>query len=239
MLAIIPARGGSKGVVNKNIRSVGGEPLITHAINAALAAKSINHVLVTTDSEKIARVALDAGADVPFIRPAALATDTIPLGHACIHALNWMEGHKGWKSDEFVIIQCACPLVLPEDIDQAVQAFKEHSPDAVVSLAALRVPLAAIFEVSAGGLIERPTIFTRDTELLAARRQETKPHFRMLGAVTVVRRALMEADVNYFYSSKNVQAVIIPDDRAIDVDDEIDLMVADALMTKRKRCDGL
>src|SRR5712692_2677503 len=98
-LALIPARGGSKGVPRKNLHPLAGRPLLAHTIEAARAARLVSRVVVTTDSREIARAARKAGAEVPFMRPATLARDDTPTLDAVRHALAWLEKHEGYLPD--------------------------------------------------------------------------------------------------------------------------------------------
>src|SRR5262245_28742769 len=111
MLALIAARGGSKRLPRKHVLPLGGVPMIAPSIRAALAARGVDRVLITTDDPEIARAARDAGADVPFMRPAELATDTVPARLACLHALDRLAEIEGRRRGSFVMIQATCPLV--------------------------------------------------------------------------------------------------------------------------------
>ena len=99
ILGLVPARSGSKGVPGKNIRMVGGHPLIAYSIAASLQTPSISRTVVTTDSEEIAQIALDYGAEVPFIRPAKIATDDAQDMSYVRHALNWLASEQNWHPD--------------------------------------------------------------------------------------------------------------------------------------------
>src|SRR5690606_5666092 len=114
-VAIIPARGGSKGIPGKNIQIICGKPLIQWMIEAAQKAELVDNVYVTTDSPMIAQVAVDCGAEV-IKRPSSLATDTSPSEASIIHAIE-----SGARGDVTVFLQCTSPLTLPEDIDGCIR----------------------------------------------------------------------------------------------------------------------
>lgn len=133
LLAIIPARGGSKGIPGKNLRPIAGKPLIAWSIEQALAAKSVTDVVVTTDAEDIAEVARQFGASVPFLRPVGLATDTAPTEPAMLHALVEMEKRKG-RFDQLLLLQPTSPLRLPGTIDNAVAAFFAAKADSLLGV---------------------------------------------------------------------------------------------------------
>ena len=98
-LAVVPARGGSKGLARKNLRLLGGKPLVAHAVAAGLAASLVDRVVCSTDDPEIAEAARLAGAEVPFLRPAELAQDTTEDLPVFVHALDWLERHEGWAPE--------------------------------------------------------------------------------------------------------------------------------------------
>lgn len=133
ILAVIPARGGSKGVPGKNLRPLAGKPLIAHSIEQALAADSITTVVVSTDDERIAEVAGVAGAQVPFLRPAELATDAAPTEPAMRHALEHMEALNG-RYDAIMLLQPTSPLRLPGTLERAIERFDESGADSLLGV---------------------------------------------------------------------------------------------------------
>lgn len=132
-LAIIPARGGSKGVPGKNLRSLAGKPLVAWTIGQALAADAIDTVLVSTDDERIAAVARDHGAEVPFLRPAELATDEAPTEPVMAHALDWYGG-QGRAFDTIALLQPTSPLRLPGTVDAAFRHFAAEQADSLLGV---------------------------------------------------------------------------------------------------------
>lgn len=132
-LAIIPARGGSKGVLRKNIREIAGKPLIGWSIQQALATPAVGSVLVSTDSDEIAAVARGYGAQVPFMRPAHLAEDTSPTEPVMLHALDWYAAH-GQEPDAVILLQPTSPLRRPQAIRQAIDQFEAESVDSLLSV---------------------------------------------------------------------------------------------------------
>lgn len=120
VLALIPARGGSKRVPRKNLREVGGKPLIAWAIEAAWGARSVGRIVVSTDDEEIAAVARAFRADVPFLRPAEIAGDASTDLEVFTHALEWLRHHEGYVPDVCVHVRPTYPLRTAEDIDRVV-----------------------------------------------------------------------------------------------------------------------
>src|ERR671935_472743 len=110
VLAVVPARGGSKGLPRKNLRLLAGKPLVAHAVAAGLAAELVDRVVCSTDDPEIADAARLAGAEVPFLRPAELAQDTTEDLPVFVHTLAWLERHDGWLPDLIVNLRPTSPL---------------------------------------------------------------------------------------------------------------------------------
>jgi CMP-N,N'-diacetyllegionaminic acid synthase len=141
VLGLIPARAGSKGIVGKNLKPFRGQPLIGYAIHAASQSQIIDRIVVSTDSEEIARLARDLGAEVPFLRPPELAQDDTPMLPVIEHAVHALE-HDGWQPHLIVLLQPTSPLRHPErrceHIARAVAMLRETRADSVVSVVQIR-----------------------------------------------------------------------------------------------------
>ena len=135
MIAFIPARGGSKGVPGKNIKEICGKPLIAWTIEAALKADCIDRVIVTTDDEAIARVAKEYGAEVPFMRPAELSSDTASAIDVYLHATEFVMNETGEKIDKFMVLLPTVPLRTEKHIDEAFNQFKADGATTLISFA--------------------------------------------------------------------------------------------------------
>jgi len=185
VLAVVPARGGSKGIPGKNIRPLVGKPLIAHSITCAKRAASVSRVVVSTDSDEIAAVAVACGGDVPFRRPAELATDAAPMWGVLQHALTTMETLDGTSYDALVLLDPTNPMRTPADIDTMVERLgADPVCDGVVSVVE---PDANPFWHS---VIEREGYMT---DLINGagtftRRQDVPRVFSINGAVYVWRR---------------------------------------------------
>lgn len=234
MLALIPARGGSKGVPRKNVRPLAGRPAIAWAIDACLKARHIDRVVVTTEDEEIAAAARAAGADVPFLRPAELATDTCPQGYACLHALDALAAQEGAPRDEFVLVQATSPLIVPADIDGAVELFRNRDAFAVVSVRPLETPVEAACEIDSDGHFVSVLRDRYGVDFRAGRRQEFGKRYAICGAVTVLRVAPMRDDVNYYWGDHRSMAYALPDDRGVDIDTPLDFDLAELLLNRRQ-----
>jgi N-acylneuraminate cytidylyltransferase len=134
VLAVIPARGGSKGLPRKNVRLLGGKPLIAHTVTCALQAGSVQRVVVSTDDDEIGLIARQHGAEV-IERPAALSGDTASSESALLHALDHLGGGAGYEPELVVFLQCTAPLRKPEDIDRAVAHLRETGADSLLTVA--------------------------------------------------------------------------------------------------------
>lgn len=132
-LGIIPARGGSKGVERKNIKSLAGRPLIAHTIEAASNADELDRVIVTTDDPEIRRVAQKHGADAPFLRPQELATDEAPMAPVVEHAVSYLEDEEDYTCSAAVLLQPTAPLRNANHIDQAIDRHRDSSVTTVIS----------------------------------------------------------------------------------------------------------
>ena len=134
ILAIIPARSGSKRIPNKNIKEFSGKPLIVHTIEHALAASYIDRIIVDTDCEKIAKIVRENGAEVPFLRPAELAQDTSQAIDNIIYALNKLKEEEGYDPTHVFILQTTSPLRKVEDIDKCWDLMQRTSATTVLTV---------------------------------------------------------------------------------------------------------
>lgn len=126
VLAVIPARAGSKSVPHKNIRVIGGKPMLAHSIDHAKKSKYITRVIVSTDSEEYADIAREYGAEVPFLRPAEYATDTALDYDVFHHALTWLKEQEGYEADVVVQLRPTYPIRNIEDIDRMIELLQEN-----------------------------------------------------------------------------------------------------------------
>lgn len=180
-LAVIPARGGSKGIPGKNIRLLGGKPLVCHSIDHARAVCADVDICLSTDSEQIRAVAEDYGLPVPFLRPSQLATDTAPTADVLLHALDWYADH-GRDYDTVILLQPTSPLRTPGQIRQALDLYADTRPDMVVSVRpAAANPYYDIFETRPDG-----TLGISKGDGLYTRRQDAPCVWQYNGAIYVI-----------------------------------------------------
>jgi CMP-N-acetylneuraminic acid synthetase len=217
VLAVIPARGGSKRLPRKNILSLAGHPVIAYTIKAAAGAKRLTHWLVSTDDEEIAAVARAYGAPVPFLRPAAIAGDTDRNSAVIRHAMDWMERAQGIRYDILMLLQPTCPIRKSGHIDEAVELLWASDLD---TLASVKGP-----------------IYKRDPNIKAIRngvlepynpaenRKAWEPCYVYNASIYAMKRNFFLCEER-FVSQRSVPIVM---DRfhSADIDEEIDLLVAE------------
>lgn len=231
ILALIPARGGSKGLPRKNIRPLLGKPLIAWTIEQAKASKYIDRIVVSTDDEEIAEVAKQYGAEVPFIRPKELARDDSPTIDAVLHALEFFS-EKGEKFDLLALLEPTSPLRDVEDIDRGIE-FLINSEDAesIVSVCKLEGahPEFNVI-IDKKGFIKKALDGTSTFKVL--RRQELKDVYFFEGTIYISKiPSLLRKKT--FYHDKTL-AHIVPRWKALEIDEICDLLCAEALVKAKQ-----
>jgi len=225
VVAFIFARGGSKGVPGKNLRRLSGKSLLAHAIEAARAAAAVERIVVSTDDEDIAAAARQCGAEVPFLRPSELATDDAPEWLAWRHALGEI-GDVGL----FVSVPTTAPLRAAVDIDACVARFREGDCDAVFAVTpAAHNPYFNMVTIDDDGLAR--LAISPDTEV--RRRQSAPPVFDITTVCYVVSPSFIESADGLF--DGRIGVVEVPPERAVDIDTELDLKIAEALIDNKDR----
>lgn len=207
IIAIIPARGGSKGIPEKNIKNFCGKPLIAWTIEAAKKAKLLDRVIVSTDSEKIAEIAKKYGAEVPFLRPKALATPTIGIEPTLKHAYEWLLKNEGYKADGLVLLMATNPLRQPFHIDEAIKLLIKkgsHSVIAVSELPANHNPYW-VFEPSKKNSRMLVNAKGQDIKDIPVRRQEMPKYYTRNDILYALRvRNLYEKKPNLYGSKQEL-----------------------------------
>lgn len=227
IIAIIPARGGSKGLPGKNIKILLGKPLIAYAIEEAKKSKYITRIILSTDDVQIAAVGREYGAEIPFMRPVELATDTALAVDNYIYTLQRLETEEGYKADLFVVLQPTSPLRTVEDIDNAIALFLEKSADSVISVVEYEHPIERARIIKADGRIEN----YNTGEIVLKNRADYQKVFSPNGAVYVLSPKLLVEKRTYYAVS--TYAHIMPRERSVDIDTQIDFDIAEFLMKKR------
>lgn len=228
LTAFIFARGGSKGLPGKNIKPLAGKPLIGWAISAALAVPEICRVVVSTDDADIARVARDCGAEVPFLRPDSLASDTVSELDAWRHALKTLRDIEGALPDPFISVPATAPLRRPEDIAACLDCYRTGGADVVLTVTeAHRNPWFNMVMAGADGMVA----VVNNPDGAVTRRQDAPDVMDVTTVAYVANPRFLLAGGKLF--SGRVKAVTVPAERAIDIDTAHDFSIAEFLMAKR------
>ena len=229
-IAFIFARGGSKGLPGKNIRRLGGKPLIAWSIEHALAVKRIERVIVSTDSEEIAKVARDYGAEVPFIRPAELARDDSPEWMAWRHALTYLLEKEGELPEVMLSVPATAPLRLPLDIENCMDEYEKGNADMVITVTdAHRSPYLNMVKSNGDGTVG--LVIPQQSSI--ARRQDAPVVYDMATVAYVIRTEFVMTHNSHFQG--RVRAVHVQHERAIDIDTLLDFQIAECLLNIREQ----
>lgn len=222
VIAFVFARGGSKGLPRKNLLPLAGKPLIVHSIDIALALPRVRKIVVSTDDAEIADIARKAGAMVPFMRPAELASDTAPEWLAWQHAIKALRG-AGEKIDVFLSLPATAPLRTPEDVNICLDTFFNSKSDAVITVReAERNPYFNMVRQEPDGSV-RLAIEGR------FHRRQDAPVLYDMTTVAYVANADFILNAERLFDGK-VSAVQIPRERALDIDTEMDMLIGSALI---------
>jgi len=227
VVAAVFARGGSKGIPRKNLRLLGGSTLLARAVSAARAAAGVDRVIVSTDDEEIAAEAARCGAEVPFRRPAELATDEAPEWLAWRHAVRTLEEQDGRRPDVLVTVPATAPLRAPGDVEQCLRTLVESDADVVITVTpASRNPYFNMVRLDDGNRAR----LVIESAGGPSRRQDAPAVFDIATVAYAARAAfVLEADGLF---AGRVRAVIVPRERALDVDTELDLTMAEFFLSR-------
>jgi CMP-N-acetylneuraminic acid synthetase len=220
VLGLVPCRGGSKGIPRKNVREVAGEPLLAHTVRASRDAERVDRTIVSTDDAEIKEAALEAGAEVPFDRPAELATDEALIEPVIEHAVEWLREHEGETYDTIALLQATAPLRTAEHVDEAVATYEAEDADSLV----------AVSEGDSYRWRETPDgaeIVNYDSR---KRRQEKEPEYVESGALYLV-------DTDLFLETGDLQAgktalSVLDRVSALDIDEPFELWMADEILSE-------
>lgn len=225
-LAIIPARAGSKRLKNKNILTLNNKPLIGWTIEAGIKSRYIDELIVSTDSDKIAKISKKYGAKIPFLRPKNLAKDKSKTSDVVKHAINFY--HKKFNKffDFILILQPTSPLRNNKDIDKAIEFMFKKKADAVISVCELNHP-----PIWSGKLPKNKKMnkfFEKSG--FKNRSQDQKKHYRLNGAIYICSLDKF-LEQNSVFLQKNVFAFEMPREKSIDIDTELDFKIAKSLIS--------
>lgn len=230
VLVTIGARGGSKGVKGKNIRPLLGKPLIAHTILQALRWGKASHVVVSTDSEAIARVARRYGAEVPFMRPAHMATDKSSKFPATIHALKTCEALYKTKFDALMDLDATAPVRTTHDLDKALEIFVKHRPNNVFSVVrSHKNPYFNMMEYNKSGKVR----LCKPLKKTIQRRQDAPPVYHANASIYIYDRDYLLKTRKPAVVNPGCMMYVMNDESGFDIDREIDFKFLEFL-TKEK-----
>ena len=232
VLLVIPARIGSKTVPRKNLADVAGRPLISYAIESALAAQRVDRVIVSTESEEIAEAARSWGAEVPFRRPDELAGDEVPLPSVAAHAMRAMDG-LGFRADVVVSLQPTAPFVRAASLDRAVGLLLDSGCDSVVSVRRVEQNHPSWIQEMDG---EHRIRFANPEGEKLLQKQDLPPFYFLCGCFYVRQRQLLEEWTGKdFGLGRDRRGALIEGNETLDIDTPIDLALCRTLMAEEGR----
>jgi CMP-N-acetylneuraminic acid synthetase len=229
ILGLTLARGGSKSVPRKNIKPIAGIPLIGYTISEALKSSLITRYIVSTDDEEIRQVAIECGADAPFLRPNEFSTDEASSVSAMQHAVDWVERQEGVKYDYIVELMCTNPMKSVEDIDASIEKLISTQADSVIAVHQLEDHHPARIKK----IVDDKIVDFCITEIPESRRQDLKPEaYIRSGSIYALKRDYLMIDGKR-YGSVNSRPYIMPQERAVNIDTDIDFMLAEQAIKNR------
>ncbi|TGN39925.1 acylneuraminate cytidylyltransferase family protein [Marinobacter confluentis] len=224
-LAVIPARGGSKRLPGKNIMPLAGKPLIQWTIDAALESGVFDRVCVSTDCETIASVARAGGADVPFLRPDALASDTATTASALAHFIQMLEQAEACSFSHVCLLQPTSPLRTAEDIREAENLLMADNLDAVVSVCELEHPIQWCNRLGPDGSMKGFV-----TPAANRRSQDQEPFYRLNGAIYFCRTSVALKLETLYSEDVRSRAWVMDQAHSVDIDTALDFAIAEAVI---------
>lgn len=226
IVAIIPARGGSKGIPRKNIRNLCGKPLIAHTIEEARKSNYIDRVIVSTEDSEIASIGKSYGAEIPFLRPIELSQDDTPGIDPIIHCVEWLIENEDYTPDYVICLQCTTPFRNSIQIDEAIKTLIDSDKESLVSLCESDISPYWMKKIENGHIVD----FMNDSKFYA-RRQETPPVYKLNGAIYISRVNNLLQNRNWY--TNQTQAFIMNKVTSLDIDDILDFKFAEFLFKEK------
>jgi CMP-N-acetylneuraminic acid synthetase len=228
IMAIIPARSGSKRLPGKNIKLLGRKPLIAWSIEQAKTSKYIDEVIISTDSEEISRIAKELGGNVPFLRPVTLAQDNTPMIDVVAHVLSETEKSKGYLPDFVVLLQPTSPLRTLADVDAAIEMLVTNkTANAVVSITEVSESPYWMKSLTSEDFVED---FLENKEKYD-KRQDVPIVYRLNGAIYFCKVSILLETRNF--CPENTLGYVMPEERSVDIDSIIDFKLAELMIFKK------
>ena len=222
VLFVITARGGSKGVPQKNIRKVGRLPLIAYKIIAAQKCSVNKRIIVSTDDEEIAQVSVKYGAEIPFIRPDYLATDSASSMDAVVHAVEWIKEHDSKKYDYICLLEPSSPFASYKDLDNAFELLQISKADTLLGVKETEVNKLFIHSLDRDNKLSH--FFYAIKDLKDVRRQSLEKEYTMNGCMYIAKWDYFEK--NRLFHSENSVPYIMPEENSIEIDSMYNFKIA-------------
>lgn len=224
MLAIIPAKKHSTRISNKNIKLLNSKPLLSYSISAALNSKFVTRVIVSTDCPEIALISKKFGAEVPFLRPKKLTADSSGMKDICRHALIFLEQNEKIIINNIVGLQPTSPLRSAKDIDLAIKLFIKKKAESVMSFNSTKP-------------IEWHKYIKNNKNFYSIiknnKKKKLKESFVLNGAIYIYNRSYLFSNKDYITNDKKSFAYLMPKERSVDIDEQIDFDLAEFLIKKK------
>ena len=231
VLGIVGVRSGSKGVPDKNIKKLSGKPLVGWILDAARNSKYLNRIVVSTDSEEYAALASSYGAEAPYLRPGELATDKSPEFEYVKHMVEWLDLNEGYRPDIIVRMMATVPLQTSADIDAVIEKLiaDPKADSAVVIAEARQHPVKALKIVDDGEGGERLVTYFSDSgrEVTPIARQNYQKAYFRTNVLACRRQVVFDTDS---LTGDLVRYHVIPQERAVDIDNQIDFSIVEHLI---------
>ena len=226
VLAIIPARGGSKGVPRKNIKNLCGKPLIIWTIGEGLKSKYIDRIIVSTEDEEIAEMSKKHGAEVPFMRPKELSEDDTPGAEPLLHCINWLKNNEDYYPDYICTLQCTSPFRKSKHIDEALEQLLKQGGDSIVGVCESEISPYWMKRILNGKIVD-----FIDNSKVYNRRQDLPVIYRLNGALYIGKTDILLKNRNWY--TDNTLPYVMSNEDSIDIDTILDFKFAELIMKEK------
>lgn len=228
VLAIIPARGGSKGIPKKNIVDLNGKPLICYTIEAAKKSKKIDKIFLSSDNNEIINIAKENGLNSNYIRPKDLSNDTAATSEAISHAIEWLKDTESYSPDIVMILQPTSPLRTSKDIDSAIEQFIESSKECLVSVNEMTEhPYECVKNIE-----NQDWSYLEEQDTMETRRQDYSKVFYYINGVIYITSISFYNKERVFIKKSSTSFYLMPQERSVDIDDLNDLEKVEYYLSK-------
>jgi CMP-N-acetylneuraminic acid synthetase len=229
VLAVIPAPGGSKGVTKKNMRLLDNKPLIAYSVDYAKQSKNIDHLIISTDDEDIARIGASLGVDIPFQRPAHLGSDNTPLIAVVQHAYNYFK-ERNIVYDAVLSLQPTCPFLHYGTIDKVIEVWLQTGCESVVTISEIMKGHPYIAKRLHSDSIIEDFCIIPEGAVMGPRQKREKAYYLTGGIYLRDKRLLDKAESKGHCLGSDARAVVVNEIEAVDINNELDLKFAEFLI---------